>query len=586
MFSPSNKRATTSGQQGFLHSYRYYLVLAVLLVATLALIGRLVYLTVINRAFLQGQGNARTLRTVTIPSYRGIILDRNGESLAISTPVDSVWANPQEFDASNPEEMKLAALLGISRATLKARLSKAMNHEFVYLKRDLDPEHGAMIKSMGIPGVYLQREYRRYYPEGDSTAHVLGFTNIDDQGQEGMELAYNQWLQGAPGLKRVLQDRLGHVVAEAEILKAPRAGQNLMLSIDKRIQYFAYQELAAGVAKYKANSGSVVVLDVATGEILAMVNWPSYNPNNRSGVDRDRYRNRAVTDLFEPGSTIKAFSMSSALLSGKYHVDSKINTSPGWIIVNGKKIDDDRKNLGIIDLTTILKRSSNVGMSKITLSLPPQNLWNILHAVGFGQTTESDFPGERSGILSNYTLRDPFVLATVSFGYAMSVTALQLAQAYAILAAGGIKRPVTFLHREAPPAGKQIIDPKVAHEILVMLESVLTEGGTAPLARVPGYRVTGKTGTAHMVGPHGYEKRHYNSIFVGIAPASQPRFVVAVVLHDPVGGQYYGGYTSGPIFSRIMGETLRVMNIPPDDIDSKSTAPAVNDAQPPAEMAD
>jgi cell division protein FtsI (penicillin-binding protein 3) len=569
------------------YTYRYFIVIAILALGMLGLIWRLVDLTLVNRAFLEGQGDARTLRTVTMPAYRGMILDRNGEPLAISTPVDSIWVNPKDFNPSNADLTKLAVLLNLSEADIRKRLAKGHQHEFVYLKRGLDPEIGANIKGLGIPGLYLQREYKRYYPEAEVMAHVLGFTNIDDQGQEGLELAYNQWLQGVPGLKRVLQDRLGHIVADVSIIKTPRPGQNLILSIDRRLQYFAYQALADGIAHYKALSGSVVVLDVTTGEILAMANWPSYNPNNRSAFDDGRYRNRAVTDVFEPGSTIKAFSMASALASGKYAINSTVNTSPGWFMVDNKKIqDDDHKDHGVIDLTTVLKVSSNVGMSKITLSLPPENLWNMLHAVGFGQITDSGFPGERAGSLVNYPIWNPFVLGTLSFGYGLSVTPLQLAQAYAVLAENGLKRPVTFIRLDAPSSGQQVMKPRVAQAILTMLESVLTQGGTAPLAKVPGYRVTGKTGTAHIVGPTGYEKDHYNSIFVGIAPASHPRLVVAVVLHDPQGGQYYGGYTAGPIFARIMGEALRLLNIPPDNLDATQQPIQTENVKPPPGMAD
>lgn len=577
-------------QHTFAPKLRYYSIYAILFVCLLVLVWRLVDLTVINRAFLQGQGDARTLRNITLPAYRGMILDRNGASLAVSTPVDSVWVNPKEFSPVAEDLNKLAVLLNLSRQSIHEHLVKAKQKDFVYLKRDLDPDIGAEIKALNIPGIYLQREYRRYYPEGEDTSHVVGFTNVDDHGQEGLELAYNQWLQGMPGLKRVLQDRFGHIVEDVDIIRPPHAGQNLVLSIDRRIQYFAYRELADGITKFKATSGSVVVMDVNTGEILAMVNWPSYNPNNRPCGSSECYRNRAETDTFEPGSTIKPFSMASALTSGKYQVNSKVNVSPGWIYISGKKVTDDDHDEGIIDLTTILKVSSNVGMSKITISLPPENLWNMLHATGFGQVTESGFPGERSGLLPNYSVWNQFVLATMSFGYGLTATPLQLTQAYAMLAAGGIKRPVTFLKTDTPPAGTRVMSAQVANDLCTMLESVLYgKGGTAPEARVPGYRVTGKTGTAHMVGPHGYEKNHYNSIFVGIAPASKPRLVIAVVLHDPQGRQYFGGYTSGPIFSHIMGESLRLLNVPPDDLsapknNSKDNSDA--DAAPPAGMAD
>lgn len=573
------KQANFQNQQKTF-TYRYYILIGLLLIATVGLLIRLVDLTVIKRAFLQEQGDARTLRTINVPAYRGIILDRNGESLAISTPVDSVWINPEEFDPTPAQLTKLASFLDLPLPTIRDKLNKAKEKEFIYLKRSIDPDLGAIIKSMSIPGLYLQREYRRFYPEAEVMAHVLGFTNIDDNGQEGLELGYNTWLQGVPGLKRVLQDRLGRIVSDVGVLKDPRPGRNLNLSIDRRLQYFAYHELEQGAAQFKANSGSVVVLDIKTGEILAMVNWPSFNPNNRTNKE-DAYRNRAVTDLFEPGSTIKTFGMASALSSGKYQPTTKINTSPGWMIVNNKRIEDEKKNNGTIDLTTILQISSNVGMSKVTLSLSPNNLWNTLHSVGFGDLTSSNFPGERSGYLPNYKVWNPFVLCTLSFGYGMSATVLQLAQAYAVLANDGIKVPVSFLREATPPQGQQVLDPKVAHELLIMLESVLMKGGTAPLAKVPGYRVTGKTGTARILGPNGYEKGHHNSFFVGIAPASNPQLVIAVFLHDPEGGQYMGGYTSGPIFSHIMGEALRLMNIPPDDLANAETKLTAHSTLPP-----
>lgn len=563
-------RTTTHAKAQPVRNYqrRYYIIIALLLLVTLGLVWRLLDLTVINRAFLQGQGDARTVRTITIPAHRGMILDRNNQPLAISTPVDAVWANPFELEASPADIAKLSSLLQISKAEINARLKKGAQREFVYLKRGVDPSIGKTIKALAIPGVYLQHEFRRFYPEGEVAAHIIGLTNVDDHGQEGMELSYNQWLQGITGLKKVLRDRLGHTVADVGLIREPRPGQNLTLSIDRRIQYFAYRELKAGVEKYQATSGSVVVLDVKTGEILAMANAPSYNPNDRSAKHNERYRNSAITDLFEPGSTIKAFSMASALASGKYHVNSTVDTSPGWLYVAGKKVEDEHNN-GVLDLATILKRSSNVGMTKITLSLPPQNLWNLLHNLGFGQVTDSYFPGERAGVLPNYAVWNPFVLATMSFGYGFSVTTLQLAQAYAVLAAQGCKYPVSLLKLTGKaPECKAVLKPQVAKDILMMLETVLTKGGTAPLARVPGYRVTGKTGTARIVGLHGYEKHRHNSIFVGIAPASNPRLVIAVILRDPAGRQYYGGYTSGPIFSHIMSEALRLMNVPPDDLEN------------------
>jgi cell division protein FtsI (penicillin-binding protein 3) len=564
---------------------RLWVVVGILVAIALGLIARLVDLTIVNRQFLRNQGNARTVRSLIIPAHRGMILDRQGEPLAISTPVNAVWIDPTSFKPSALQLRSLSRLLTIPVRTIQDQWLRARDKEFVYLKRGINPCLGRKIKSLKIPGVFLQDEYHRYYPEGPVMAHVVGLTNVDDKGQEGLELAYNNWLEGRPGLKKVLKDRLGRIIAGVRSIRSPKPGNDLQLSIDRRIQYVAFRELKSGIEKYQADSGSVVVLDVKTGEILAMVNWPSYNPNDRLSVQDGRYRNRALTDLFEPGSTIKSFSMASVLASGQFTPTSQINTAPGWMIVAGKRIMDERNN-GMMDLTKVLQISSNMGMSKLVLSLPADNLWSMLHAVGFGQLSQSGFPGERTGSLPNFRVWNPFVLATLSFGYGLSVTALQLAQAYAVLAHGGIKIPVTFLKVQGHlPSGQRVIDATASREVLDMLESVLIKGGTAPLARVPGYRVTGKTGTVRIVGSQGYEKNHHNSIFIGIAPASRPRLVVAVVLHDPKGRLYYGGYTAGPIFSHVMSNTLHLLNIPPDDLASlNQAAPKIK--MPPKGMVD
>ncbi|BBB15071.1 penicillin-binding protein [Candidatus Rickettsiella viridis] len=553
--------------------WRLGVVVLILLIIAFGLIARLIDLTIINRQFLRKQGNARTVRNLVIPAHRGMILDRHGEPLAISTPVNAVWIYPASFSPNFTQLHSLSQLLQIPAQTIREQARRAQDKEFLYLKRGLNPSLAKQIKLLKIPGVFLQDEYHRYYPEGPVMAHVVGLTNVDDKGQEGLELAYNNWLEGRSGLKKVIKDRLGRVIADVRSIRAPQPGHDLQLSIDKRIQYIAYRELNTGVEKYQADSGSVVVLDVKTGEILAMVNSPSYNPNDRITSQDGRYRNRALTDLFEPGSTIKSFSMASVLASGKFTPSSQVDTSPGWMIVAGKRIMDEHNN-GVMDLTKILQISSNMGMSKLVLSLPADNLWRLLHEVGFGQLSQSGFPGERTGSLPNFRVWNPFVLATLSFGYGLSVTALQLAQAYAVLANGGIKVPVTFLKIQGqPPVGQRVIAANISREVLDMLETVLTKGGTAPLARVPGYRVTGKTGTVRIVGAQGYEKHRHNSIFIGIAPASHPRLVVAVVLHDPKGNAYYGGYTAGPIFSHVMCNALHLLNIAPDDLASLNQTP-------------
>lgn len=543
---------------------RFWFLVVFLLLAVAGLIWRMIDLSVVNRSFLLGQGEARSSRIIDIPAYRGMILDRNGDPLAISTPVDAVWINPRQFEKSNPLTSSLSKLLGFSSLEFKKRLNKSDRKSFVYLKHGVEPQIIAQIRALHLPGVYFQREYRRFYPEGEVTAHILGFTNLDDQGQEGIELGYNQWLAGVPGKRQVTKNRLGDIISNVSILRQPSPGHDLVLSIDRRIQYLAYSELKAGVEKFQATSGTAIVLDARTGEILAMVNQPSYNPNKRlTSHDDGRFRNRAVTDTFEPGSTIKTFSVLTALTSGKYTPDSIVDTSPGWFMLQNKKVQDEHNN-GSINLTTILQKSSNVGIAKVILSLPSHALWNTLHTVGLGQMTQVNFPGERSGLLVDRVVWPPFALATLSFGYGLSTTALQLTQAYAIIASHGIKYPVSLLKLNEPAQGTRVFDEKPVTQVIAMLESVLKSGGTATHGHVAGYRVAGKTGTARLVEKYGYAKHRYNSLFIGMAPASHPRLVVAVILNDPKGKHYYGGETAAPIFSTVMGGALRLLHIPQD----------------------
>lgn len=561
------------GHQVAYIAWRFYLIIAVILLVIAGLIARVADLSIIKRGFLQHQGNSRVLRMVSTPAFRGIITDRNGYPLAVSTSVYSIWLNPHEFSTVTPQNAKmLSQLLSLPAAHVSSLIQhyKSKHHEFVYLKRGVSPAVADEIKKLALPGVYRQEEYKRYYPEGEVAAHVVGFTNVDDQGQEGLELSYNQWLQGKPGKKLVIKDRLGRVISNLQTIQQQKSGSDVALSIDRRIQYLAYRELLAGVQKNLASSGSVVVLDVQTGEVLAMVNQPSFNPNNRHEKRSDIYRNRAVTDTFEPGSTIKAFSIASALDSKQYKPDTVLNTAPGWMRV-GHNIVKDEHNKGLLTVAQILQVSSNVGTTKMILSLPPDQLWSVLHRVGFGEMTGIGFPGEQSGSLVKHTPWKPFALATLAFGYGISVTPLQLAQAYSIFANQGIKLPVSLLRVDKPPVGERVMDAKIANQMLMLLESVTTaKGATGELARVEGYRVAGKTGTAIMAGPHGYQKRHYMSSFVGIAPLTHPRLVVAVVLRDPRGKNYYGGLVSAPIFEKIMEGSLRTLNVPPDDISSTS----------------
>ncbi len=547
--------------------WRFYFSLAALSLVVLGLLTRVVDLSILKQGFLQQQGNARVVRSINTTSFRGMITDRNGYPLAVSTSVYSVWINPQDFNATTNNLKTISQLIGTDLLSSRGLLEheKIKHREFMYLKRGVSPEVAAKIKSLALPGIYLQEEYKRYYPEGEVAAHLVGFTNIDDAGQEGLELAYNKWLAGTPGKKLVIKDRLGRVIADVRQIRAQKPGGDLILSMDRRIQYLAYRELAEGIQKNVAASGSVIVLDVKTGEVLAMVNTPSFNPNNRPAQRSDVYRNRALTDTFEPGSTIKAFSIASALDSGMYKPTSMIDTAPGWLRVDRHVVRDEHNN-GIISLAQILQVSSNVGTTKMMLTLPPPQLWNLLHRVGFGEITGVGFPGEQSGALAQRTHWSPFTLATLSFGYGISVTPIQLAQAYSIFANDGVKIPLTLLKVDKEPVGTRVMDPKIAKEMLSLLETVTTaKKATGELARVPGYRVAGKTGTAIMAGPGGYQKHHYTSSFVGIAPVSDPKVIVAVVVHDPQGKHYYASFVSAPIFEKIMEGTLRILNIPPDD---------------------
>lgn len=546
--------------------WRYYFIIAIIAVAVAGLIWRVIDLTIFNQHFLRHQGDERFLREVSTPAFRGMILDRNGFPLAISTRVYSVWFNPRGFSASKAQlsalakciDMKSAELMGLVNHNLKSK------REFVYIKRSLSPEIALKIKAMTIPGIYTQEEYRRYYPEGEVTAHIVGFTNVDDHGQEGMELGYNGWLQGEPGKKWVIKDRLGRIISDVQKVQDQRPGHDLVLSIDRRIQYLAYRELLAGVLQNQVVSASAVVLDANTGEVLAMVNQPSFNPNNRPGGRMsDHYRNRAITDTFEPGSTIKPFSVASALDSGRFKPNSVIDTSPGWLRV-GHNIVMDHQKLGLLTVTQILQKSSNVGVTKLVLASPPDQLWDELHRVGFGEPTGVYFPGEQTGSLVKHNPWGSFVLATMAFGYGMSATPLQLARSYIPIANEGQLLPISLLKRDTPPEGVSVMNKGRAKELLSMLETVVQKGGTAEVAQVPGYRVAGKTGTAKMVGPHGYMQHHYTSTFIGIAPVTHPRLVVAVVMHDPQGKQYYGGEVSGPVFSHIMEGALRILDVAPD----------------------
>ncbi len=547
---------------------RFLLVMGAVGCAMALLAFRGVDLQMLNKDFLQKQGTARHLRVVSIVAHRGSILDRDGEPLAVSTPVDSVWVDPKEFIKAKPRWEALARALGISGAQLERTLAGREHRGFVYIKRRIAPSLAQQVMALEIPGVSLQREYRRYYPAGEVTGHLLGFTDVDDVGLEGIELAYDGWLRGTPGSKRVIKDRLGHIVEDVEQIRRPRPGRDLRLTIDRRIQYLAYRELLTAVKRHKAKAGSVVVLDARTAEVLAMVNQPAFNPNNRQDLRGERYRNRAVADMFEPGSTLKPFTIAAALQSGHYRPDSLIDTAPGYYRVGGHTVRDNR-NYGLIDVTTVIQKSSNVGASKIALSLSPETIWQAFHRVGFGEPTSADFPGESSGVFTDYEGWSQLERATLSFGYGVAVTALQLARAYTVLAGDGRLRPVSVVMNEQdalPESGAPVFSHRVIQQVRHMMERVVSREGTALKASVPGYRVAGKTGTVRKSIAGGYAEDRYLALFAGMAPASDPRLVMVVVIDEPRAGEFYGGEVAAPVFAKVMAGALRLLAVPPDGL--------------------
>jgi cell division protein FtsI (penicillin-binding protein 3) len=547
------------------HSFRWraYTLIGVLSACALGLAWRGVNLQLVDHGFLARQGDARFSRVLQIAAHRGTITDRYGEPLAVSTPVDSVWVNPGELALATDQIPRLASALQLDRQELARHITSNLDREFLYLARHRQPAEAAQIKALGIPGVYTSREYRRYYPAGEVTGHLLGFTNVDDAGQEGLELAFDHWLAGEDGAKRVIQDRYGRIVQNVESIRPARPGRDLVLSVDLRIQYLAYRELKAAIRDRHARAGSVVVLDVANGEVLAMVNQPAYNPNDREQIDAATYRNRAATDIFEPGSSVKPFFVAAGLASGKYDNHSIIDTSPGFFKV-GVKIFEDEHNLGAIDIATVLAKSSNVGMAHIALTLPPQQIWTTLTRLGFGQVTTSGYPGESAGLLPAYAQWRPIGIVTMSHGYGLSVTPLQLAHAYATIGAFGAARPVSFLRVEGRLPGERALDGPVCRELVGMLESVVAAEGTGKLAAIPGYRVAGKTGTAWKATAGGYSTDRYMAVFGGVAPASEPRLAAVVVIDEPGAGEHMGGQVAAPVFSRIVGGALRLLAVAPD----------------------
>jgi len=542
---------------------RTRLLIGLLTLLAIVLLGRALQLQVLDQQFLAEQGDMRYARVARMQAHRGAVLDRFGEPLAVSSPVDTVWVNPPELAQASDEIPRLARALKRDPQWLAQRVTSNLDREFLYVARHMDPAEAARIKALGIPGVYLLREYRRYYPNGEVTGHLLGFTNLDEAGQEGLELAYDQSLAGQDGSKRVIQDGRGRIVQNVESISAPRPGEDLYTSLDLRIQYLAYRELKSAIRKYRARAGSVIVIDVETGEVLAMVNQPSFNPNDRAQYEVGRYRNRAATDIFEPGSSIKPFIVAAALSSGRFRSDSMIDTTP---INVGIKTIRDKRDLGVIDLGQVLARSSNVGMAKIALALEPEDLHRTLRALGFGEVTASGFPGESAGLLSSAAHWRPIGIATMSYGYGLSVTPLQLAQAYTTIGAFGLQRPITFRRTKQVAHGARVLPEKISHELLGLLEHAVETGGTGTKAAVPGYRVAGKTGTAWKATAGGYSTDRYLAVLAGVVPATRPRLAAVVLIDEPGGALYYGGDVAAPVFSAVMSGALRLMSIAPDDL--------------------
>jgi cell division protein FtsI (penicillin-binding protein 3) len=547
-------------------AWRSHVLLGLLACGALGLLWRAVDLQLVDHGFLAKQGNARFSRDVEIVAHRGTITDRYGEPLAVSTPVDSIWVNPPELARAADQIPALAKALRRDRAALTRLITSNLDREFLYLARHRQPAEAQKIKALGIPGVHLSREYRRYYPAGEVAGHVLGFTNIDDAGQEGLELAFDHWLAGENGKKRIIQDRYGRVVQDVESIQPARPGRDLVLSIDLRIQYLAYRELKAAIRKQRAIAGSVVVLDVATGEVLAMVNQPAYNPNDREQIAPKSYRNRAATDIFEPGSSMKPFVVAAALRSGKYTSRSLIDTSPGYIKIGNYPIRDEYGPYGRMNLASILAKSSNVGMALLATSLEPEQMWSTLTGLGFGQVTTSGYPGESAGLLNHYSHWRPVGIASMSRGYGLSVTPLQLTHGYATIGAFGASRPISFLRVNEQVASERVMEPAVCHELLQLLEAVTAAEGTGRRAAIPGYRVSGKTGTAYKTKPGGgYSTDRYVGVFGGVAPATNPRLAAVVLIDEPSGKEHKGGEVAAPVFSEVVGGALRLMAVPPDE---------------------
>lgn len=557
-----------------LQRWRMRLVLTLLFGGFAALTVRATHLQAWQTEFLSLQGEKRVNRVVPITAHRGMILDRRGEPLAISTPVESLWVNPREAEASEEQMRALADLLGEDRTTLD-RVFADKTKTFVYLRRQLSPELVRQCLALDIKGLHAQPEFRRFYSAGEVMAQVLGMTNVEDRGIEGLELIYDTWLAGEPGMKRVVRDRKGNVVEELELIRLPKPGNDLTLSFNLQIQYLAYRELSAAVERHRARAGSVVVVDSRTGEILAMATVPSFNPNNRATYSAYRARNRPVTDAFEPGSTMKPFLVAAAMDAGIVDSDTRIDTGPGYYYVGDKRISDVHPK-GVLSVAEALQVSSNVAAARIAMDLKAEDYWRLLSQAGFGAPPRAGLPGEAGGSLRAYRTWRPIEKATMGFGHGLSVSLLQLARAYAAFANDGVMPPLTVLKHREQAIGQRVMTAETARSVREMLEGVTQDGGTAPQARVMGYRVAGKTGTAHKQVGGSYAADKYIASFVGLAPASDPRLVVAVMIDEPAGREYYGGLVAAPVFSKVMAGALRLMAVPPDAHMDAMTAPSSN----------
>ena len=550
--------------------WRVHLILFAMFACVLVIAWKVGMLHIAERDFLQDQGDARTIRTVPLVANRGLITDRNGEPLAVSTPVQSIWVDPRKIAGDSETIRILARQLELNEDVLEQNINSKSNLEFLYLKRRLPPAEAKRVLDLNLEGVYSQQEYQRFYPQGEVTAHLVGFSNVDDIGQEGLELTYDDWLRGVPGKRQVMKDRRGNIIEELNTIQTAQPGKSLELSIDFRIQNIAYRELKEEFITRRAKGASIVVLDVGTGEVLAMANQPSYNPHNKSGMtDFSVLRNRAITDVFEPGSTVKAFTIAAALETGLYSPNTMIETSPGWMMVSGNEVKD-LFDYGTLTTAGVITKSSNVGSSKIALDIGAEPIRDVMARFGFGEVLGTGFPGERSGVLPNPRKWGRHVTATFSFGYGLSATALQLANAYSVLADDGIRKPVSLVKLSDQAIKdvrrEKVIEAEITSEVRKMLRTVVdaSSGGSALEANVPFYSVAGKTGTAHVVGETGYEENLHNSLFVGMLPASDPRIVIVVVINEPKGDEHYGGQVAAPVFSRVASGAMRILNISPD----------------------